>query len=281
MNKNIFLNLFLIFGLFVSCGDEETSITAMTYNIRYDSPHDGDNIWENRKQGLITLLKSHHPDIIGTQERLKHQLDYIKSELTDYKMIGIDRDNNGNGEYSSIFYNTSNLNLIENKTFWLSETPETPSKGWDAALNRICTYALFESKVSSEKFFVFNTHFDHLGEKARTNSAILIGQKITEINHNNLPVILMGDFNCEPNSKPIEELKKSLKDGLLISPTELHGPTGTFSGFDINAPLDRRIDYIFVNGLEVKKYAHVDSKIDNGNWPSDHLPIFIKLQFPM
>ena len=279
MNKNILLNLFLLFGLFVSCSDEETSITAMTYNIRYDSPHDGDNIWKNRKQGLVNLLKDHHLDIIGTQEGQSHQLDYIKSELSNYKMIGVDRDNNGKGEYSSIFYNSNTLNLIETKTFWLSETPESPSKGWDAAYNRVCTYGLFESKISGEKFFVFNSHFDHLGEQARTNSAVLISQKITEINHNNLPVMLLGDFNCEPNSKPIEELKKSLQDGLLASPTELQGPIGTFSGFDINAPLDRRIDYIFVNGFEVKKYAHIDNKITNGNWPSDHLPILIKTSF--
>jgi endonuclease/exonuclease/phosphatase family metal-dependent hydrolase len=278
-NKNIVLSLFLFLSFLVSCKQENISITAMSYNIRYDAAHDGDNIWENRKQGLVNLLKKHRADIIGTQEGLNHQLDYLKSELTDYKMIGIDRDNNGKGEYSSIFYNTNTLNLIETKTFWLSKTPETPSKGWDAALNRICTYALFESKKSNKKFFAFNTHFDHLGEQARLNSALLISKKIEEVNPNKLAILLLGDFNSEPNSEPIKKIKKVLQDGLLVSPTEFQGPIGTFSGFDLNAPLDKRIDYIFVNGFEVKNYTHIDSKINNGNWPSDHLPILIEAYF--
>lgn len=274
-NKNIILSISLLFGLFISCNDEKNLVTAMTYNIRYDSPHDGDNIWENRKKGMIRLLKNYHSDIIGTQEGLIHQLDYIKSELPDYKMTGVDRDNNGTGEYSSIFFNSKTLNLIEANTFWLSETPETPSKGWDSSLNRICSYALFELKVSGKKFYVFNTHFDHLGELARLNSATLINQKIKDINQNNLPVILMGDFNCEPSSKPIKKINEALQDGLLASPSELQGPIGTYSGFDLKAPLDRRIDYIFIKGFEVENYSHIDSKITNGNWPSDHLPILI------
>ena len=276
------LFIFFLFTLAVltlsNCLRRDQPITAMTFNIRYDSPHDGDNIWQNRKEGLTDLLLKRQPDIIGTQEGQSHQLDFINRKVKSYKMIGVDREKNGESEFSSIFYNSKTLTLIKTETFWLSETPSIPSLGWDASYKRICTYGVFKTKDTNQQFLVFNTHLDHMGENARMQSALLINKKIKEINTKNLPVILMGDFNCEPNSEPIKAINELLNDGVKLSKTNLSGPIGTFSGFDLNAALDKRIDYIFVDKFEIDSYSHVDSKIPNGNWPSDHLPVLTKLK---
>jgi len=276
------LFVFFLFTLAVltlsNCLRRDQPITAMTFNIRYDSPHDGDNIWQNRKEGLTDLLLKRQPDIIGTQEGQSHQLDFINRKVKSYKMIGVDREKNGESEFSSIFYNSKTLTLIKTETFWLSETPSIPSLGWDASYKRICTYGVFKTKDTNQQFLVFNTHLDHMGENARMQSALLINKKIKEINTKNLPVILMGDFNCEPNSEPIKAINELLNDGVKLSKTNLSGPIGTFSGFDLNAALDKRIDYIFVDKFEIDSYSHVDSKIPNGNWPSDHLPVLTKLK---
>lgn len=276
--KVIFLTICVSSLFLSSCKESNTTITALSYNIRYDSPHDGENIWENRKHGLATLLESYNPDIIGTQEGQNHQLEFINSQLISFKMIGLDREGNGKGEYSSIFYNTKSLKLIKTETFWLSNTPSTPSIGWDASFNRICTYGLFETINSKEKFLVFNTHFDHMGEISRLESAKLITKKIAKINSNHLPVILMGDLNCDPKSAPISTLKESLIDGKEISEEPLKRPIGTFNAFNLKASLDNRIDYIFVNNFKVLSYLHIRDKLSNGNWPSDHLPVFTTLQ---
>jgi endonuclease/exonuclease/phosphatase family metal-dependent hydrolase len=276
--KVILLTIWISFFMLSSCKESNPTITALSYNIRYDSRNDGVNIWENRKHGLVTLLKSYNPDIIGIQEGQNHQLEFINSQLKSFKMIGDDREGNGKGEYSSIFYNTKSLKLIKTETFWLSNTPSTPSIGWDASFNRICTYGLFKSIKSKEQFLVFNTHFDHMGEIARLESAKLITKNIAEINSNHFPVILMGDLNCDPKSIPISIIKESLIDGKEISEEPLKGPIGTFTAFDIYAPLENRIDYIFVKDFKVLTYSHINDKLPNGNWPSDHLPVLAKLQ---
>ncbi|WP_282123324.1 endonuclease/exonuclease/phosphatase family protein [Algibacter mikhailovii] len=249
----------------------------MTYNIRYDSAHDGVNIWKNRKVGLTDLLQKYQPDIIGTQEGQSHQLEFMNNQLDSYRMIGDDRDNNGKSEFSAIFYNSNTLVLVNTETFWLSETPTVPSLGWDASYKRICTYGEFKTKESNERFLVFNTHLDHVGEQARMQSALLINKKLNELNPKKLPVILMGDFNCEPHSEPIKAISSVLHDGITLSKTNLIGPIGTFSGFDLNAPLNKRIDYIFVDKFIVESYLHINSKLPNGHWPSDHLPVLVHL----
>lgn len=274
----IFLFVCLSALILTSCKDNNQTITVMTYNIRYDSAHDGVNIWENRKEGLTDLLQNHQPDIIGTQEGQSHQLEFINNKLDSYEMIGVDRDNNGKSEYSSIFYNTKTLMLISTETFWLSETPSLPSLGWDASYKRVCTYGEFKTKASNERFLVFNTHLDHRGEQARIQSALLINKKLKELNPTKLPVILMGDFNCIPSSEPIKAITSTLHDGITLSKRALNGPIGTFSGFDLTATLDKRIDYIFVDKFEVDSYSHIDTKTPTGNWPSDHLPVITKLK---
>ena len=197
--------------------------------------------------------------------------------LNDYNTVGVGRDDGKTkGEYSAIFFKKDELRLIEASTFWLSDTPEKVSVGWDAALPRICTYALFEHQESKRQFWHFNTHFDHMGVKARAESAKLIASKIESLVDAEKAVILSGDFNAEPQQEPILVLKNNFQDP--IETVDLKGPLGTFNGFDLEANLDRRIDYIFFKEVKPLEYQHLDTKRSNKRWISDHLPIYFKFK---
>lgn len=250
--------------------------SAMTFNIRYDNPGDGENRWDNRKEELVGLLAYYHPDVFGLQEGLVHQLQYIQDNLKEYRMIGVGRDDGKEkGEFTAIFYDTTKLKLLEQSTFWLSDTVDRVSKGWDAALERICTYGLFQQIEGGKQVYVFNTHYDHIGKLARVNSSKLILKKIDEVNNHNIPIILMGDFNSTPDQEPIRLLQAALAGG---ASEKIYGPVGTFNGFDRQIFLDNRIDYIFWKNIKVKTYRHVDDKMKNGNCVSDHLPVVIEFQ---
>ena len=268
-----------IFILLMSLNIQGQNLKIMTYNLRYDNPNDGENKWDLRKRILSQQILFYSPDIFGTQEGKLHQLQYLDSTLIEYNFIGIGRDNSQNqGEFSAIFYNKNKFKVINQSTFWLSETPDKVSKGWDANLERICTYALFEDIKTRKKFYVFNTHFDHIGEIARTNSATLIIQQINAINTKNYPVVLTGDFNSEPDSKAYHYISTKLNDSKNISKTPPFGPDGTFNNFEFHKPVNLLIDYIFTskNNIEVLKYA-VLSDSENCRYPSDHLPVFAEL----
>ena len=251
----------------------------MTYNIRLDYPKKGENSWQQRKVFLTGQLSFYEPDIFGIQEGLPHQVRYIDSILPNYNFVGVGRDDGMvKGEYSAIFYNTDKFEVIQQATFWLSETPDMVSIGWDAAMERICTYALFKDKKSKHYFWVFNTHFDHIGDKARVNSAKLIVDRINSNNPKNYPVILMGDFNLEPQSNGIEFILNYFNDSKMVSLKAPFGPKGTFNGFNFEKPVTRRIDYIFVSKKNciVHKYAVLSDAIQC-RYPSDHLPVYIEL----
>ena len=276
MNK-VLLLIIISIGLFNNISGQ--SFKVITYNIRYDNPKDKENRWDNRKDFLTDQIKFYEPDFLGTQEGLAHQVSFIDSTLTQYKYIGVGRnDGNSEGEFCAIFFNTEKFNLIINSTFWLSETPDVPSKGWDASLNRICTYGLFENGTTKEKLWVFNTHFDHRGVQARSNSSKLIIKKIRELNKDNYQIVFMGDLNLEPESEAIRYLSSELTDTKTADSRVVFGPTGTYNGFKFNQPVFRRIDYIFVSkgNVEVVKYAVLsDSK--ECRYPSDHLPVYAEI----
>lgn len=248
----------------------------MTYNIRLDLASDAENRWDNRKEILAGQVLFYDPDFMGVQEALPHQMAYLSEKLMGYNFIGEGRDGQDLGEYSAIFYNKKKYKSIQQNTFWLSPTPEKISKGWDAAYNRICTYGLFEDLKTKTRLWVFNTHFDHVGNTARIESAKLILSKIIEVNPTNYPVILTGDFNLEDDSASIKILSSQLHD------TKKHalqnfGPQGTFNAFQFNKPVTIRIDYIFVSPkFTIKKYATL-SNSDNCRYPSDHLPVYAEL----
>ncbi|WP_299326041.1 endonuclease/exonuclease/phosphatase family protein [uncultured Maribacter sp.] len=253
-------------------------VDVLSYNIKYDNVNDSVNNWNDRKGAMVDLLNHYNPGIIGFQEVLHHQLSYLNEQLSDYSYIGVGRDDGkGKGEYSPILFNIKKYKLLQSETFWLSETPHEISVGWDAAMERICTYGLFQDLKTGNQFLVFNTHFDHIGTVAREKSAELIVSKIHETNENKLPVVLMGDLNLSPDEGPIQYLQNALSDGLAITQKQFYGPTGTFSGFDQSKVLNNRIDYIFVENFKVLEYMHIDDRMENNKHISDHLPVLARL----
>lgn len=270
----------LIIVCFCSLSIYSQDLKVMTYNIKYDNINDTVNNWQDRKQSLVNLIKHYEASFIGTQEVLHRQLTYIDSSLTNYSYIGVGRDDGKEkGEYSPIHFDSVQFKVLEQSTFWLSETPKKISVGWDASMERICTYGLFEEKFSGKKLYVFNTHFDHIGKLAREKSASLIIQKMEEVNKEGFPMIFMGDLNLTPNTEPIKFLQSKLSDGQKTSKKPFYGPSGTFNGFNHNFKLNRRIDYIFVIELEVKNYIHIDDRMENNKHISDHLPVMASLKW--
>jgi endonuclease/exonuclease/phosphatase family metal-dependent hydrolase len=253
----------------------------MTYNIRLDIAVDGENAWSHRKGFFTSQLQFYEPDIFGIQEATPNQVIDISNALPQYNHIGIGREGIGKGEASNIFYKKERFSVSNESTFWLSETPNEISKGWDAACNRVCTFALFKDLKSKKSFWVFNTHLDHIGEVARSKSIELIISKIEIVNDQKLPVIFMGDFNSEPNENRIIALKKIMNDSRELSVEKPFGPLGTFNNFQYNEPATKQIDYIFLtknSPIIVNKYGVLtDSK--NLRFPSDHFPVCIEIKF--
>lgn len=256
-------------------------LKLITYNIRLDVASDGENSWSNRKEYLCSQLAFYEPDVFGIQEALPNQVTDISTMLPKYNYVGIGRNGIGKGESSNIFFKKDRFKVLKQNTFWLSETPEIISKGWDAALNRICTYVLLTDKKTKQTFWVFNTHLDHMGILARTNSIHLILSKIAELNIKKHPVFFMGDFNSEPTEQRIIDLKKEMLDSRDISEEKPFGPSGTFNAFKQNETVEKRIDYIFLSkesNIKVKKYAVLSDSKDL-KYPSDHLPVYVEINF--
>ena len=271
------LSVFILFTISSSIYSQPHTI--ISYNIRYDNNWDVENSWKIRRNKISQILIQYSPSIIGIQEGLLNQVQYIDSSLINYDYVGVGRDDGKEkGEFCAIYFDTTRYVLLKNSTFWLSETPDTISVGWDAALERICTYGLFKDRITKEEFWVFNTHFDHIGVIAREKSSELILKRINKINRQSLPVILMGDFNSIPNSPSVKEIITELSDALQISLEKLQGPRGTFNGFNEDLPIEQRIDYIFTNKLKVLSYTHINDRLDNNRHVSDHLPVMIKIQ---
>lgn len=251
-----------------------------TFNIRLNTPNDGINAWPNRIEMATGLLKFHDVHIFGLQEALYGQMVDIENNMPGYQWLGVGRDDGEKaGEFSPIFYDATTFDLLEKGHFWLSENCTQPGLGWDAVCNRIVTWGKFKMVENGRQFLFFNTHFDHVGTEARKNSAFLIRDKIKEISGSqNLPVILTGDFNLTPESEPIQLIKGFMNDSREVSETPPYGPVGTFNAFNWNAELKNRIDYVFVQGkIKVLKYAALtDSK--EQRFPSDHLPVFVKVE---
>lgn len=273
------LFIFCLLLLFTTSIRAQENLKLMTYNIRYDNPRDGENRWDLRKDWLANQVRFVGPDVMGIQEGLSHQVAFLDENLTDYKYVGIGRDDGKTkGEYSAIFYNSNKLKLVDENTFWLSETPDKISVGWNASMERICTYALLEDKATKYQFYVFNAHFDHIGNLARANSVELILKQIKTLNDKDLPVFLMGDLNLAPDSAPIKHLSSQMNDAFQHSNNPTFGPIGTFNGFKHDRKVTRRIDYIFTGTtkIEVNKYGVLSDSKDL-KYPSDHLPVVIEV----
>ena len=255
---------------------DEPTLTVMSYNIRYDNPDDGRNAWSQRKEKVANLIQFYQADLVGLQEVLHRQLTFLEDKLVGYGRIGVGRDDGKQaGEYSPVFYFKERLELLDQGTFWLSETPEKPSVGWDASLERICTWGKFRDRASGDTIYFYNTHFDHRGQQAREESARLLHQRIKRQTDQHL-VVLTGDFNSNPKSKAYQSLiqAEDLRDAFVTSKLPSVGPDQSFSGFSVIDSLPgERIDYVFVSpNIRVLRHAIVTS-FNDGYFPSDHLPI--------
>lgn len=279
------LSVMLIFPALVCAKKDESakpqntnSFNVMTYNIRMNTPDDGVNAWPLRKDKVTGLLKFHQPDIFGIQEALLEQMQDLEDGLPDFDHVGVGRDDGKTqGETMAIFFRKARFEKLEDGTFWLSETPEKPGIGWDAACNRTCTWVRFKDKLSNQTFYFFNTHLDHRGKIAKENGSRLILQKISEINKENLPLILTGDFNSIQQDEPIKIIKNVLKDSREGTETVPYGQEGTSGGFDVKV-MPNIIDYIFVNSkIKVLRYGILSDSFGM-YYPSDHLPVFTELQ---
>lgn len=271
----------VLVSLFLACHvgtQAEEKIRVATYNIRYDNSGDGQDRWSNRASTVVDYLKS--LDLFGLQEVTFTQLGDLKSSLSEFEAFGVGRDDGINaGEHAVVFYRKDLMRVTEKGTFWLSENPgRIGVAGWDAALPRTCTWLKMELLASGQQFLVANTHFDHRGKQARYNSSVLIHDQLMRIAED-LPFVLMGDFNFTPESSSYAVLKRSkfLKDAREVSVTSPAGPAGTWNGFKEIAT-DRRIDHVFVRGeLTVLKYFVDDPKTEDGRFASDHQPVRVIL----
>ncbi len=274
--------LLLAFGLITHTALGQ-SIKAMTYNIRYDNPGDGVHNWDHRRDHVVDLVRFYEPDVLGIQEGLHHQVMDLEKKLDQMKHVGVGRDDGKEaGEYAAILYNAKRFELLEDSTFWLSPNPGEPSVGWDASMERICTYALLQERQptngTQRRFWVFNAHLDHRGPESRLEALKLIWKMIQQRNQTlNLPVMLMGDFNAEPQEAPIAFISQQLQDSRTVSLQNPYGPEGTWSTFKRGETPTRRIDYILVNRkFSVRKYAAIRDTYGD-YYPSDHLPVFVEL----
>lgn len=263
--------------------DGAHTINVMSFNLRYNTPNDGAHAWPERKELVATTIRFHRADVIGVQEALHDQMRDLEQTLPEHKWVGAGRDDGKTqGEYAAIFYRHARFELLESGSFWLSEKPEQAgSVGWDAAITRMVTWAKFRDLRSGKTFFHFNTHFDHLGQKAREESAKLLRARITALARE-AAVVLTGDFNATEASPVYKILvaeaqpRRWLKNARTISTLPHHGPDWTFHGFG-KAPERTTIDFIFVSeAVRVLRHAAL-YEYGEERYPSDHLPVFAEV----
>lgn len=254
------------------------NIITGTFNVRFDNPKDSGNLWKDRAPVAAALIRFHQFDIVGTQEGLKNQLDDLQAQLPEYAYFGAGRDDGqSKGEHSAIFYKKDVFNVKDSGNFWLSEHPEKPGPGWDARLNRICSWLKLQHKKTKKTFYVFNAHYDHQGVKARVESSKLVVQKIREI-AGNQPVIFTGDLNGNNQSEWYLTLQNSntLKDAL----PQVEHPyinNGSFNAFRPNNPSKEIIDHIFVTKQFKPTRYGILTDTYHGKYPSDHYPVLVEL----
>jgi endonuclease/exonuclease/phosphatase family metal-dependent hydrolase len=280
--KKLFLFVFTLSTCF-SFLPAQDALRVMTFNIRLNTASDSLNAWTYRKDYVSSQILFHKIELLGVQEALHDQMMDLQKRLPSYKFTGGGRDDGKTkGEYSAIFYDTTRLQLLTTAMFWLSETPAVAgSKGWDAAITRMVTWAKFKDRKTKKIFFAFNTHFDHVGKVARRESAKLVLQKVKEI-AGSTPAVITGDFNATPDDDPIRVIldvtnPHRLTDSKERSLTAHYGPTGTFNAFQSKERNDQPIDYIFLKGnWKVLSHATI-SQTWMGRFASDHFAVLVEL----
>lgn len=279
MLKKIFIltaAMLMSLPLLMAKGDEgNDGLKVMSYNIRLGSAQDGTNSWSLRYLATGEMLKDQKPDVFGVQEALEYQIRYIE-DMCGYESVGVGReDGKKEGEHMSILWNKKKVSMMKWGTFWLSETPEKPSKGWDAECFRTATWALMKDKATGSKFYFVNTHLDHVGAEAQKNGLKLIVEKIAQLNDDGYPVVLVGDFNMEPGNKTMAQVDAVMQSARNIAAkTDSHD---TFNGWGKGSGI---IDYIYVSGFRsCPEYQTVTKRYEDRKFVSDHYPVFARLIF--
>ena len=270
------LILFLTAALALSCTGGKDTLTVMSYNVRTSVKDDGTNSWENRKEATPVMLAEAKPDIFGVQEARLDQERYIADQCPDYVPFGVGRDDGADeGERASIFYNRNKLEMLDGGTWWLSETPDVPSVGWDAKYPRTATWALMRVLGTGKQFYFVNTHLDHKGAEARRNGLLMIVDKIRQMNPD-IPLVLTGDFNVKPSDPCLFGLDQLMKSARKVAVKT----TDANSCNDYKKPAAKTIDYIYFTGFsKATEYAVLDKEYAGKEFISDHYPILAKLVF--
>ena len=281
-----------------------TGIRVLSYNVRYANRGDHHDAWHDRRDAVGRLVRFHRPDVAAFQEPLPDQRDDLREQLPGYEFVGRGREAGGEGEGCPIAVRSDRWEVAESDTFWLSETPEEPSTGWDASYPRIATWARVRDRDGGPRLLVVNTHFDHVSARARREAARLLRRRVPEIagrggegdGHAETPsVVLVGDLNCTPGSAPHRILigdesgtddgtsggsadgdSFALRDAAVAADLR-HGPETSLT--DFARLIDgRRIDHALVSsGVSVEAFATLADRDDRGRYPSDHLPILARL----
>ncbi len=259
----------------------EPAIKVMSFNIRYGAANDGENSWPKRNHLVVETIEMFSPDLLGAQEVLDFQADYLKENLEGYGFHGVGRDNGGTkGEFVPVMYRLDRFELLDSGHFWLSENPDEPgSMSWDTSLTRMCSWVILRDKQGDGRPFAFaNTHFDHRGKQARLESAKLIRERALEI-EDEIPVIIVGDFNNGEDDAPYAALVKGEGVGgepfidsfRAINPTrtELEGTMTRWTGNRAG----RRIDWIIHSPKFATLFGVINHTNEDGRFPSDHYPV--------
>lgn len=277
-NLTLFAVFFAVYSFLPVVYAQSVSVKVLTYNIRYANPGDAPNTWQNRKEKVFSLIRKETPDVFGVQEALMEQVADLEHAFPQYSRVGVGRDDGKEaGEFSPLFYDSGKFRLISSGVFWLSQTPQIAgSRGWDAACNRLVTWIKLSEKKSGFSYLVFCTHFDHMGELARRNSAQLLIHSVDSLSVD-LPAIVMGDFNANLESEPYKLITEKanafhLTDARSIC-TNVKGPEYTYTGFSVGGIKGEMIDYIFLKGFRKVKSFTVDPANNGEFYPSDHLPV--------
>ena len=276
----IFVSLLFLAMAYGKAEDKEV-LKIATFNLRMDTPSDGENAWFHRKDMVNDLIRFYGIDLFGTQEGFTHQLNDI-FRLSDYRFIGVGRDDGKDaGEHCAIFYRSDRFKVLDQGDFWLSEHPEKPGRGWDGTCcNRICTWGKFEDLKNHKQFYFFNVHYEYEGDVARRESSNLMISRIKSI-AGNQPVFLTGDFNAFPTEEPIRILNDSgfLNDSYKITKEAPFGPVCTYHGYDSTIKTEERLDYIWVtDSIQIDKYGVLTNTL-YGHTPSDHFPVMVVAEF--
>ena len=255
---------------------EAVGLKVMSFNIRNAGAKDGENSWPQRREAVAAMLRSERPDVFGIQEAYPEQEAFILENCPEYKGFGVGRDDGKDaGERMSVFYRTDVLELLDGGTWWLSETPDVPSVGWDAKYPRTATWAKLRERSSGREFYFVNTHLDHRGVEARKRGLSMVVDRVEEMTPG-VPLIFTGDFNVEPGDECLLSLEGKMLDARLQAPVTSDKPS--FNGYGTTRA--KIIDYIYYRGFSsAREFYVVDRSFEGKPYISDHYPIAAVLGF--